>query len=220
MSKIVLYGIIMSPPVRACLLTLKALELPFEYKEIKLAEGETRTPEYLKKNPQGTVPLLDDNGVLVWDSHAICMYLCDKYAKTDALYPKELVKRTGVNQRLFFDASVIYKALWNVSSAFWMRGLTEVSKEKTDNVHEALRLTEVLLDKPYIAGDSLTIADFCCGATVSSLPAVFDIDPQRYPKITAWLARLGELAYFEEANNVGAKQYATFMRSQWTKVEL
>ncbi|KAL7742026.1 hypothetical protein ACLKA6_018278 [Drosophila palustris] len=210
MSKIVLYGVDLSPPVRAVLLTLKALELPYEYKEVNLGT-ENRTPEYLKKNPQGTVPLLDDNDTYIFDSHAICSYLCDKYGKTDSLYPKDLVKRSAVNQRMFFDASVIYMSLWNCSSVFWRKGVTFVSKEKTDNIHEALRLTETFLDeKPYIAGDELTIADFCCAATVSSIPAVLDIDPVKYPKVTAWLARLNELPYFEEANNVGNTKKAKF----------
>ncbi|XP_062142881.1 glutathione S-transferase 1-like isoform X2 [Drosophila sulfurigaster albostrigata] len=220
MSKIVLYGIDMSPPVRAVLLTLKALELPFEYKEVQLGV-QNRTPEYLKMNPQGTVPVLDDNGTYIHDSHAICIYLCEKYAKTDAIYPKDLVKRTVVNQRLFFDAAVLYKALWNVSSSFWQSGITVVVKEKTRNVHAALQLTEDLLaDNLYIAGDALSIADLCCVATVSSVPAVLDIDPVKYPKVTAWLERLKKLPYYEEANNVGATKYNTFMRSTWTSVEL
>lgn len=219
MSKIVLYGVDLSPPVRACLLTLKALEVPFEYKEVALGT-ETQTPEYLKKNPQGTVPLLDDNGTYIWDSHAICSYLSDKYGKTDSLYPKDLAKRAAVNQRLFFDASVIYMSLWNVSVQFWRKGITEVPKEKVDNMHEALRLTELFLDgKTYITGETLTIADFCCAATVSSIPAVIDIDPKVYPKVTAWLARLNQLPYFAEANNVGATKYNGFMRSKWTKIE-
>lgn len=219
MSKIILYGVDLSPPVRACLLTLKALEVPFEYKEVALGT-ETQTPEYLKKNPQGTVPLLDDNGTYIWDSHAICSYLSDKYGKTDTLYPKDLVKRAAVNQRLFFDASVIYMSLWNVSVQFWRKGFTEVPKEKVDNIHEALRLTERFLEgKTYITGDTLTIADFCCAATVSSLPAVVDIDPKVYPNVTAWLDRLNQLPYFAEANNVGAAKYNGFMRSKWTKIE-
>ncbi|EDV98897.1 glutathione S-transferase 1 [Drosophila grimshawi] len=220
MSKITLYGVDISPPVRACLLTLKALELPFEYKVLNLAGGENRSPEYLKLNPLGTVPVLDDKGTVIYDSHAICSYLCDKYAKTDALYPKDLVKRAGVNQRLFFDASVLYKSVWNVAIGFWRSGHTVVEKEKVDNIHDALRQTELLLEKSYIAGDTLTIADLCCAATVTSMSLVFDIDPQQYPKITAWLARLGQLPYFEKFNNVGAKQYTGLMRSKWTKVEL
>ncbi|KAH8263238.1 hypothetical protein KR044_006437, partial [Drosophila immigrans] len=220
MSKIVLYGVDLSPPVRAVLLTLKALQLPYEYKEVQLGV-ENRTPEFLKMNPQGAVPVLHDNGTYIHDSHAICIYLCEKYAKSDAIYPKDLLKRTVINQRLFFDASVLYKALWNVSSSFWMDGLTVVSKEKTRNVYTALQLTEDLLaNNPYIAGDALSIADLCCAATVSSLPAILDIDPVKYPKVTAWLARLNKLPYFEEANNVGVNKYNTFMRSTWTSIEL
>ncbi|TMW39389.1 hypothetical protein DOY81_015531, partial [Sarcophaga bullata] len=64
-----------SPPVRACLLTLKALNLPFEYKRMNLMEKEHFSQEYLKKNPQHTVPLLDDDGHYIWDSHAIIAYL-------------------------------------------------------------------------------------------------------------------------------------------------
>ncbi|KAH8411929.1 hypothetical protein KR222_002520, partial [Zaprionus bogoriensis] len=219
MSGIVLYGVDMSPPVRAVLLTLKALELPYEYKEVALGT-ENLKPEYLKKNPQGTVPTLEDNGSFIWDSHAICSYLVDKYGKSDALYPKDLVKRAAVDQRLFFDASVIYMSLWNVSIRFWRKGITEVPKEKVDNIRDALKTTDLFLDgKTYIAGDTLTIADFCCAATVSSLPAVLDIDAKLYPNVTAWLARLNQLPYFEEANNVGATKYNTFMRSQWTKIE-
>jgi len=111
-------------------------------------------------------------------------------------------------------------SLWTCSSVFWRKGVTVVSKEKTTNIHEALGLTEVFLDEnPYISGDTLTIADFCCAATITSLPAVLDIDPVKYPKVTAWLARLNKLPYFEEANNVGARKYTTFVRSKWTNIE-
>jgi len=96
MSGIVLYGLDISAPVRSCQLTLRALELEYEFKEVDLLAGEHRKEEFLKKNPQHTVPLLDDNGVLVWDSHAIVCYLVGKYAKSDELYPKDLVKRAQV----------------------------------------------------------------------------------------------------------------------------
>ncbi|XP_030380472.1 glutathione S-transferase 1-like [Scaptodrosophila lebanonensis] len=221
MSKIVLYGIDLSPPVRACLLTLKALELDFEYKEVDLLKGEHMTEEFLKKNPQHTVPLLDDEGTLVWDSHAICCYLVDKYAKSDELYPKDLVKRAAVNQRLFFEASVLFMSLRSVSVAFFFNNVTVVPKEKTGNIIEGYDLVETFLgDKPYIAGDELTIADFCCAATVSTLPGIVPIDEAKYPKITAWLQRIAELPYYEEVNGVGAKKHIGIMKSSLTDVQV
>ncbi|EDW36391.1 GL17768 [Drosophila persimilis] len=220
MSKnIILYGIDMSPCVRAVQLTLKALELPYEYKEVDLQSGEHLREEFLKKNPQHTVPVLDDDGTIIWDSHAIVIYLVDKYGKSDELYPKDLAKRAAINQRLFFDASVLFPSLANVSGPFWVNGVKEVPQEKLDTIHRGLKMVETFLgSNNYLVGDSLTLADICCGPTVTSLPAAVDIDPAVYPKVTAWVERLNRLAFFEQINRAPAKNYCDFLRSQWTKL--
>ncbi|XP_032572105.1 glutathione S-transferase 1-like [Drosophila sechellia] len=218
-SGIVLYGADLSPCVRTVKLTLKVLNLDYEYKEVNLQAGEHLSEEYLKKNPQHTVPVLDDNGTFIWDSHAIAVYLVDKYAKSDELYPKDLAKRAIINQRLFFDASVIYASIANVSGPFWINGVTEVPQEKLDAIHRGLKLLETFLgNSPYLAGDSLTLADLSTGPTVSALPAAVDIDPATYPKVTAWLDRLNQLPYYKEINEAPAQSYVAFLRSKWTKL--
>ncbi|KAM8710691.1 hypothetical protein ACLKA7_017331 [Drosophila subpalustris] len=219
MSKLVLYGMDISPPVHACLLTLRALELEFEYIEVDLVAGEQNNEEFLKKNPQHTVPLLDDDGTLIWDSHAICCYLVDKYGKTDDLYPKDLAKRAQLQQRLFFDASVLFMALKNICTPFIRNKVTTVPQEKIDNVRDGYDHLETFLgDNPYVTGDTLTIADFCCAATASSLPAFLEIDPEKYPKITAWLARLAELPYYQESNADGVEKYLALFKDALTIV--
>ncbi|KAH8406791.1 hypothetical protein KR222_003432, partial [Zaprionus bogoriensis] len=201
MPKLILYGMDISPPVRACLLTLHALELPFEYRKINLLAGEQNSKEYTKKNPQRTVPLLEDGQVLITDSHAICSYLVDKYGKTDELYPKELVKRAHVQQRLYFDASVLFMSLKSISASFFLRGETLVPQEKVDNVRDGCRHLETFLGESlYVTGNSLTIADLCCVATVSSMESIVDINAKTYPKIGAWLDRMRQLPYYEQAN--------------------
>ncbi|XP_017038676.1 uncharacterized protein LOC108086295 [Drosophila ficusphila] len=218
-SGIVLYGADLSPCVRTVKLTLKALNLDYEYKEVNLQAGEHLSEDFLKKNPQHTVPVLDDNGTFLWDSHAIITYLVDKYGKSDELYPKDLVKRAIINQRLFFDASVIFAGLANVSGPFWISGITEVPQEKLDTIHRGLKLLETFLgNNPYLAGDSLTLADLSAGATVSALPAAVDIDSVEYPKITAWRERLNQIPYFKEINEAPAQAYVDFLRSKWTKL--
>ncbi|XP_017077508.1 glutathione S-transferase 1-1-like [Drosophila eugracilis] len=218
-SGIVLYGTDLSPCVRAVRLALKALNLDYEFKEVNLLAGEHLTPEYLKKNPQHTVPTLDDNGTFLWDSHAIVTYLVDKYAKTDELYPKDLVKRAIINQRLFFEASVIYASLVNIVAPFWVRGVTEVPQEKLDGAHRGLKLLEVFLENStFLVGDSLTLADLVAGPTVSSLRAGVDIEPAEYPKVTAWLDRLNQIAYYKEINEGPVQGYVAFLRSKWTKL--
>ncbi|EDW91639.1 glutathione S-transferase 1 [Drosophila yakuba] len=217
MSGIVLYGLDISPPVRSCQLTLRALELEYEFKEVDLLAGEHRTEEFLKKNPQHTIPLLDDNGVLVWDSHAIVCYLVGKYGQTDELYPKDLVKRAQVDQRLYFDASALFMALRNICAPYFCNNVTEISREKADNVRDGYGHLETFLgENPYLTGDTLTVADFCCAATASSLPAFLPLEPEKYPKVAAWLERLQELPYYEEANGLGARKYVDLLKDQLT----
>lgn len=219
MSKLVLYGMDISPPVHACLLTLRALDIPFEYVEVDLISGEQKKEEFVKKNPQHTVPLLEDDGTCIWDSHAICSYLVDKYGKTDDLYPKDLVKRAHVQQRLYFDASVLFMSLKNICTPFIQKDLKIVPQEKIDNIRDGYTHLETFLgDNPYVTGDTLTIADFCCAATVSSLPAFLEIDPETFPKITTWLARLSELPYYQESNADGVEKYIALFKGAITIV--
>lgn len=78
------------------------------YRPIDVFKGEHLTEEYVKLNPQHTVPTLVDGDFVLWDSHAIAIYLVEKSGKDDSLYPKNLETRSKINQRLFFDASVIF----------------------------------------------------------------------------------------------------------------
>ncbi|XP_016984880.1 glutathione S-transferase 1-like [Drosophila rhopaloa] len=213
MPGIVLYGMDISPPVRACKLTLRALNLDYEYKELNLLAGEQFSDEFLEKNPQHTVPLLDDNGALIWDSHAIVCYLVDKYAKSDELYPRDLVKRAQVDQRLFFDASILFMSLRNVSIPYFISQVNLVPKEKVDNIKDAYGHLETFLGgNPYLTGSTLTLADFCCGATASSLAAVLELDHEKYPKVADWLDRLSRLPHYEEDNLRGLEEYIALLQ--------
>ncbi|KAH8253091.1 hypothetical protein KR032_003552 [Drosophila birchii] len=216
---IVLYGVDLSPCVRSVRFVLKALNLDYEFKEVNLQKGEHLQEAYLKMNPQHTVPTLDDNGTYLWDSHAIATYLVDKYGKSDVLYPKDLAKRAIIDQRLYFDASVIYSGLAAVVAPFWIHGNTVVAQEKLDTIHRGLALLETFLSSgKYLVGDNLTVADLCTGPTVSALRAAVDIDASVYPKVTAWLNRLNEIAYYKDINEAAVQGYVAFLRSQWTKL--
>ena len=154
-------------------------------------------------NPQHTVPTLDDNGTIIWDSHAICTYLIEKYAPNDALYPKNLAQRAKVDQRLHFDSGVLFAALINANKPIYVGGC-EVPQERIDAIYPALDLLETFLKEDnYLVGNSLTVADFCC-ATTTTATAIHGIvlDAERYPKILAWLERLKELPYFERLQTI------------------
>ncbi|KAH8407439.1 hypothetical protein KR222_001263, partial [Zaprionus bogoriensis] len=215
MGKLKLYGIDGSPPVRAVKLTLAALDLPYEYVVVNVLKKEQYSEEYLKKNPQHTVPMLEDDDACIWDSHAIIAYLVGKYGKDDSLYPKDLLKRAIVDQRLHFETGVVFaNALRAITRQVVFLGITVVPKERLDAIIEVYDFAEVFLkDHDYIAGDQLTIADFSIVSTITSLVAYVDIDAAKYPKLSAWLKRLEQLPYFS-VNSEGANLFVSMVKSK------
>ncbi|KAH8407569.1 hypothetical protein KR222_007010 [Zaprionus bogoriensis] len=201
MGKLTLYGFDLSPPVRPVKLTLAALQLPYDYVVVNTLKKEQHSEEFLKKNPQHIIPMLEDDGACIWDSHAIIAYLVNKYGKDDSLYPKDPLKRAIVDQRLHFESSVVFAdALKRANMAVFFSKV--LPKDRVDAIQEAYRLLEIFLkDYDYAAGDQLTIADFSLIAPISSLTAYSEIDPVKYPRISAWIKRMEELPYYSENGN-------------------
>jgi len=200
MGKPILYVFLRSPASRATILTVKTLGLDVEYVHINTVLGEQFKPEFLSINPQHTVPVLNDNGVIIWDSHAINTYLVSKFGKDDSLYPKDIAQRALVDQRLHFDGSILFPRFLDLVIPVFLKNATEISAEAIENAHKALGFLELFLkDNAYITGNNITLADFSCGTTTSSILA-FLPQGDKYPKVLAWLKRLEQLPYFEEIN--------------------
>lgn len=89
----------------------KVLGVDLNLKQLNVHAQENMAPEFLKINPQHSIPTLVDNGFALWESRAILGYLVDKYGKDDSLYPKDPQKRAVVNQRLYFDLGSLYKTM-------------------------------------------------------------------------------------------------------------
>ena len=107
-----LYTAKLSPPGRAVELTAKLLGLSLDIVPINLLAGDHRTDEFLRLNPQHTIPVIDDGGVIVRDSHAIIIYLVQKYGKDgQTLYPEDPIARAKVNAGLHFDSGVLFSRL-------------------------------------------------------------------------------------------------------------
>jgi len=213
---LVLYGTVVSTPVRAVQLTLRALELDYEFREIDLTAGEQLKPDYVSKNPQHTVPTLEDGDACIWDSHAIMGYLVQKYAKDDALYPREPLQRAIVDQRLHFESGILYGRWKELKHLIFKENVAELPLEK---LHETYALLELFLDgHEYMAGDQLTIADFSIVTSVSTAHlSIAPVDATKYPNLSAWLARISTLPYYEEANLIGARRIAELVRAKLPK---
>ncbi|CAH1105782.1 unnamed protein product [Psylliodes chrysocephalus] len=210
-----LYYADLSAASRGTLLLVKALGIDVELNPINMAVGEHMTPEYLKINPFHTVPTLKDGDFVLWDSHAINIYLIEKYAPESELYPSDPQKKATINQRLFFDVGIIFPRLATIVVALLREGAKSVSKDKADQVTQAYSLLETLLEKStYVAGESLTLADLSIVANITSLNILVPLAENRYPKTSEWIARLQKLPYYQEGNEVGLGQFTGMVRSK------
>lgn len=123
--------------------------------------GEHLEENFVKMNPQHTIPFLDDNGFYLSESRAILQYLAESRASEKRLCGRTARERALVQQRLQFDIGTLTT---RNMAAFYpiIRGqASTVSAEAMQKVREAIGIVDTYLSKsPFIAGDYVTIADF------------------------------------------------------------
>ncbi|KAI7815617.1 glutathione S-transferase [Rhyzopertha dominica] len=215
MSKPKLYYHAASPASRAVLLTIQALNIDVDYQIVNLLAGEQFAPEYLKLNPQHTVPTLQEGGFAIWDSHVINAYLVGKYGKDDSLYPKDLQKRAIIDQRLHFDSGILFPRIAAIIGPILREGAKTVPKEKADALQAGYAFLETFLEgKTYVAGDTLSIADFNIIGTITQANLLVPIAANRYPQITKWINKMQTLPYYADANQKGLDLFANVIKSK------
>lgn len=163
----------------------------------------------MQLNPQHTVPTLDDNGFVLWESRAILGYLVDKYGKTDSLYPKDAAKRALVNQRLYFDMGTLYQrfADYYYPQIF---AKAPANPENLKKIEDAFGFLNTFLEgQTYAAGDSLTLADIALVATVSSFE-VAGFDFKKYANVAKWYAKCEATAPGWDINAAGVAEFKKF----------
>ncbi|PNF22939.1 Glutathione S-transferase D7 [Cryptotermes secundus] len=205
-----------SPPCRSVLLLAKRLGIEFNLKKVNILTGEQLTPEFIKLNPQHTVPTLDDNGFVLWESRAILGYLVNQYGKDESLYPTEPKKRAIVDQRLYFDAGTLHTRNAHYMEPVFFFG--EAPKpEKLEKINEALGYLNLFLEgQDWVAGDNITIADICLVVSVSNSEAI-GADISVFPNLVAWYEKMKtELEDYEEINQTGANVLGEMFRSKLT----
>jgi glutathione S-transferase len=181
-----------------CRLTLKALGIPYEYRERDIIAGATRTPEFLAINPNGKIPVLvvPDRGPLA-ESHAIINYL----AEGTKLMPADRFERALVWQWLCFEQ---YQLEPGVATVRFMLHYLNQTKEElgvryTDRFQrgaDALAVLEQgLAGRRWLVGDGVTLADIALFAyTHVADEAGYRLED--YPAISAWIAEFKRLPWY------------------------
>lgn len=185
------YGMSVSGNCHKVRLLLEQLGEPYRWIEIDSARGETRTPEYLSKNPNGKVPLLElADGRRLAESNAILCYL----AEGSAFLPNDRWLRAQVLQWLFFEQ---YSHEPYIAVARFISGWLPADHPRRAELpfllergYKALDVMEEhLVDRKYLVADGYSIADIGLFAyTHAAGDGGFDLE--RYPGIRAWIERV------------------------------
>ena len=213
---LILYGVPFSQPVRAVMWLLLYKDTPFEMVLINpgsKGDNGSRNPAYLAKNPAGTIPMLEDpeSGYVLAEAHAILAYLCNRFGWTD-VYPADPEGRGRVDWYLNFhhrnvrDASIglvapkIRKDL-NIPEA-----TQAAAKATLTNALKALD-TGWLAGSRFLAGDTVSIADFAAYAEIGQLRPeftnVYDFEP--FPNVRRWLDDMKAIKAHDEVHVVLAE---------------
>ncbi|CAH1154586.1 unnamed protein product [Phaedon cochleariae] len=212
-----LYMIPPSPPVRSVNMCAKAIGVDLNYINVDLFTGDHLKPEFLKINPQHTVPVLDDDGFILADSHAIMSYLVSKYGKDKSLYPTDLQQRAIVDHRLHFDSSILFNRGLVIGKSLIFEGAKEIPQKLLDQLTEAVHMVEKFLEKTeFVAGNQMTIADFSFVTSITSWTPFVPLTEAEFPKIMAWLKKMEQLPYYSE-NQIGLDQLLKVLKTKMPK---
>jgi glutathione S-transferase len=173
-------------------LALAQLNIPYRLVEIDILKGETRTPEFLSKNPSGHVPLLEAApGRYLPESGAILWYL----AVGSPLAPEDRIDRAEALQWMFFEQHSLEPYIG--AAHFWLvlvKGGRELQmhavEEWMEQGYQALQIMDKHLESHrYFAADRYTVADISLYA-YAHIAEECDFDLAGFPALRAWLKRV------------------------------
>jgi glutathione S-transferase len=189
-----IYGVARSRTFRT-LWMAKELGLDYAHVKVDFATGDTQTAAHLALNPNGHVPVIDDNGFVLWESMAINLYLAKKYG-AGTLYPTRLEDEARAWQWSFWGMTEVERP---VLTALFDRAILPEDKRDAaaadaaeQQLAQPLRvLDDAIGHSANLLGDNFTVADLNVASILSwARPAQIDIAP--FPRVAEWLKNCAE----------------------------
>jgi glutathione S-transferase len=189
-----IYGVARSRAARVLWMT-KELGLDYEHVKVDFATGETRRPEHLRLNPNGHIPVIDDDGFILWESMAINLYLAKKYDRS-GLYPARLEDEAGAWQWSLWGMTEVERPLLTALLNRVVYPESERDAGAADEAEKSLAQPLGVLDaglgrSAYLLGDRFTVADLNVASILAwARPAQIDVSP--FPRVAEWLKNCAE----------------------------
>ena len=167
-------------------------ELGVKYEHIATAVPQAKSADHLKLNPNGHIPVIDDDGTVIWESMAINLYLAEKYGK-NSLWPASVEDHGRAYQWSFFGMTEVEPHLMTLLSQRIFLPADQrdekVAQRATDALKSPLNVLEgALKGREYLLGNSFTIADLNLAA-VLSFAMLVKLDLSATPTAQAWLQK-------------------------------
>lgn len=214
-----IYGVPNSQPVRAVVWPCLMKGLPFELTLATQNTDAKQSDALSRLNPRGTIPAIEDDGVVLWESHAILIYLSEKHAWHD-LWPTDLEHRARVNQYLHFHHRNTRELVIQWSRTLWPSVFGKSDPDEAwlrrntfpglqNNARVVTRSLEIidaaLAQSDYIAGaGGLTLADIVAYEELGQNQAAYAncTDYSPYPNIRRWFGVMAKLPVHDEAHEI------------------
>ncbi|ACL56876.1 glutathione S-transferase family protein [Methylobacterium nodulans] len=188
-----LWGRLSSVNVQKAVWALEELSLAYERVEAGGAFGRVREPAYLALNPNGLVPVLEEDGYVLWESNAILRYVASGHGR-GTLWPEDLRVRGHVDQWLDWQATTFTPAM---RDAFWQTVRVPAGERDAGLIARSVAATEEaasILDahfagRSFAVGDAFTAADIALGCAAHRWLHLA-VDRQPRPHLLAWYARV------------------------------
>ncbi len=198
-SNLRIYGIARTRAFRA-LWIAKELGLDYEHLPIEIGDAGARTPEFLAINPNGRLPVIVDDGFVLFESLAITLYLAKKHSN-GKLYPGTLQDEARAWQWTMWALTEVDRGvnIWSLHAVRLPPDERDAAKRD-----EALKVLErpfkvldaALAKQPYLLGGDFTVADLNVAAVISR---AVDMDLSAVPNLKDWLMRCLERPAAREA---------------------
>lgn len=180
---------------------LEELGLPYERIEAGREHGVVNTLEYRALNPNGLIPTIDDDGFILWESHAIVRYLSAKHG-VGTLWPEDLRVRADADRWMDWAGQVLSPAM---RPAFWQlvrtpeaeRDHAAITKSVARSGELLVMVDDLFANRPYVAGDAFTMGDIPLGCHTYNWMAMPIVRPP-LPHLAAWYERLKERPAYRE----------------------
>ena len=194
MKNLHIWGRLNSINVQKVLWLCEDLKIPFERTDAGMQFGVNKTQSFLQLNPNGLVPVIKDNELVLWESHAILRYLSKKHDVSDTFYPKSVHQSAKIDQWLDWYNTTAWPAM---RPLFWglirtkpeERNLTELEKTRIQMSSILNILDDQLKSSTWVAGDHFTIADLPL-ALIAFRWFNLPIEREEYQHLSRWFKQI------------------------------